>query len=174
MVPWGAVGGLLLASWGPLGCFGCRLGAPWCFTVDFWYPSGVVWGALGVSWGPLGAPRWSFGRIVGGFLASLVWPGAFFGGPRGYSRILVALPRAGQKPSSKKRAVETQAGHTHTHATSFTKPRFPFHDSQVLLAFPRAGQKPSRIKTRGKSSRNANGTHPHACNILYKTALPVP
>ena len=130
-VAWGALGGLLLAFWGPLGCFRCLLGAPWCLQVVFWCPSGVLWGALGVSWGPLGAPRWSFGRLVGGFLAPLVWPGAFFGGPRGFSRILVAFPRAGQRPSTKKRAVETQAGHTHTHATSFTKPRFPFHDSQV-------------------------------------------
>ena len=126
-VPLGALGGLLLASWGPLGCFGCRLGAPWCFKVVFWCPSGVLWGALGVSWGPLGASRWSFGRLVNGFLAPLVWPGACFGGPRGFSRILVAFLRAGQKPSSKK-----------------------------------------------KSGRNANGTHPHARNILYKTALPVP
>ena len=79
-VPWGARGGLLLASWGPSGCFGRLLGAPWCLQVVFWWPSGVLWGALGVSWGPLGAPRWSFGRLAGGFLAPLVWPGAFCGG----------------------------------------------------------------------------------------------
>ena len=29
-------------------------------------------------------------------------------------------------------------------------------------------------KNWGKSSRNASGTHPHARNILHKTALPVP
>ena len=115
-----------------------RAGAPWCLKVVLMWPSGVLWGALGVSWGPLGGPRWSFGWLVGGFLAPLVWPGAFFCGPRGFSRILVAFPRAGQKPSSKKRAVETQAGHTHTHTTSFTKPRFPFHDSQVYSIFARS------------------------------------
>ena len=86
----------------PLWCFGCRLGAPWCFKVVFWCPSGVLWGALGVSWGTLGAPKWSFGWLVGGCLAALVPSGAFFGGPRGFSRILLAFPRAGQKPSSKK------------------------------------------------------------------------
>ena len=131
-MPWGALGGLLLASWGPLGCFGCLLGAPWCLKVVFWCRSGVLWGALGVSWGPLGAPRWYFGRLVGVFLAPLVPSGAFLvalGVSRGFLWRFRGLAR---NPAAKKRAVETQAGHTHTHATSFTKPRFPFHDSQVL------------------------------------------
>ena len=70
-------GGLLVSLWRPLGCVGCLLG-------------------------PLGAPKWSFGWLVGGCLAALVPSGAFFGGPRGFSRILLAFPRAGQKPSSKK------------------------------------------------------------------------
>ena len=146
----------MLASWGPLGCFGCLLGAPWCLKVVFWCPAGVLWGALGVSWGPLGASRWSFGVPLAffgvrwvSFGAPLVPQGGLLGGSWvafwlpwcGLVRFLVALGVSrgflwrfrglARNPAAKKRAVETQAGHTHTHATSFTKPRFPFHDSQV-------------------------------------------
>ena len=115
-MPWGALGGLLLASWGALGCFGCLLGAPWCLKVVFWCPSGVLWGALGVSRVPLGAPRWSFGPLVGDFLAPLVPSGAFVGGPRGFSRILVAFPRPEtqqqkKEQSKRKRDTSTRTQH---------------------------------------------------------------
>ena len=105
----------MLAFWGALGWFGCRLGAPWCFKVVFWCPSGVLWGALGVARGPLGAPRWFFGRLVGGCLAPLVPSSVFFGGPRGFSRILVAFPRETQQQkkeqSKRKRDTPTRTQH---------------------------------------------------------------
>ena len=100
----------------PLGCLGfarIRYDSP-TFTVVLRNPASFK------------RPRFPFYVLTG----PLVPPGAFFGGPRGLS--------------------------------------------QILVAFPRAGQKPSSIKTMGKSNRNASGTHPHARNIPYKTALPVP
>ena len=141
----------MLAFWGPLGCPGV-LGGVSC------WPSGVLWAALGVTWAPLGASRWSFGVPLASFGVRwvslggpLVPQGALLSGSWvafwlpwcRLVRFLVALGVSrgffwrfrglARNPAAKKRAVETQAGHTHTHATSFTKPRFPFHDSQVPL-----------------------------------------
>ena len=133
-MPWGALGGLLLAFWGPLGCLGCLLGDPWCFKVVCWCPSCVRRGALGVSWGP-SLPQ---GGLLGGSWVAFWLPWCrlvrflvALGVSRGFLWRFRGLAR---NPAAKKRAVETQAGHTHTHATSFTKPRFPFHDSQVYGA----------------------------------------
>ena len=152
-VRWVSLGGPLVPQGGLLGGSWVAFWLPWCGLVCFLVALGVsrgfLWRLRGLARNQAATKEQSkrtrdtptrtqyplqnraSRSMTHRFLAPLVWPGAFFGGPRGFSRILVAFPRAGQRPSTKKRAVETQAGHTHTHATSFTKPRFPFHDSQV-------------------------------------------
>ena len=73
---WGAVkcsGGSLAGLLGSLGVLWVSLGRPLVpqrgLFVSSWRPFGVRWVSLG---GGLGAPRWSFGWLVGGFLAPLV------------------------------------------------------------------------------------------------------
>ena len=90
---WGTLGplGSLGVAWGPLRSFGRllrRLGS-------FEGALGALWGSFGELWAPFGGPLgvlWgSFGGLVGvlrGSLGSGGRPGAFFGSPWGFVRLL--------------------------------------------------------------------------------------
>ena len=127
------------AVWGALGCSGgCLVGLLGSLGVPLGCSGGSLagsLGSLGVRWVSLGGPLVPQGGLLGGSWVAfwLPWCGLVrflvaLGVSRGFLWRFRGLAR---DPAPKKRAVETQAGHTHTHATSFTKPRFPFHDSQV-------------------------------------------
>ena len=130
--------------WCLLGCLGVLWG------VSCW-PSGVPWGALGVARALLGASRGSFGVPLASFgvrWVSLGGPLVPQSGLLGGSWVAVWLPWC--------RLVRF--------LVVLGVSRGFFWRFRGLARNPAAK----------KSSRNASGTHPHARNIPYKTALPVP